>query len=147
MNTPVADGEGKASSPTEKSPLALVLDDDAMNRRVAELLLKRLGCVVISTGDVPDAVARIREREFDYVFTDIEMPGTNGFEALGQLREADGLAHPGRARPLRVAALTAGEMDHRPEDYLADGFDACLVKPVMLADVHRLLERWRGQPG
>lgn len=117
----------------------LLVDDVAMNRRVAELFLKHLGCTVLSTEDVAAATAQIRAQEFDLVFTDVEMPETNGFEAIGLFREADTAAHPARRRRLKIIAVSAGQIGMTHPDYLAAGFDEYLAKPIELEQLRAVL--------
>lgn len=120
----------------------LLVDDVAMNRRVAELFLKHLGCTVTATEDAAAAVAQIRAREFDLVFTDVEMPETNGIEAIELFRDADAAAHPDRRYRLKIMAVSAGQMGMTHEDYLAVGFDEHLAKPIELEQLRAVLLKW-----
>ncbi len=122
----------------------LLVDDVAMNRRVAELFLKHLGCTVVATENVAAAVAQIRAQEFDLVFTDVEMPDTNGIEAIGMFREADAAAHPERRRWLKIMAVSAGQMGMMHADYLAVGFDEHLAKPIELEQLRAVLVKLEG---
>lgn len=124
----------------------LLVDDVAMNRRVAELFLKHLGCTVVATESVAAALASLRAQEFDLVFTDVEMPETNGFEAIQLFREADTAAHPARHHRLKIAAVSAGQMGMSRPDYLAAGFDEYLAKPVELEQLRKVLLKWEGEP-
>lgn len=124
----------------------LLVDDVAMNRRVAELFLKHLGCTVVSTEDVASALAQICAQQFDMVFTDVEMPETNGFEAIGLFRKADEAAQPERCRRLKIMAVSAGQMGMSHWDYLAAGFDEHLEKPIELEKLRAVLLKWEGEP-
>lgn len=124
----------------------LLVDDVAMNRRVAELFLKHLGCTVVATEDVAAAVAQIRVQEFDLVFTDVEMPETNGIEAIGMFREADAAAHPERRRRLKIMAVSAGQLGMTHQDYLTAGFDEHLAKPIELEQLRAVLLKWESEP-
>lgn len=137
------------SSPTPPTATAaaprlsvLLVDDVAMNRRVAELFLKHLGYLATSAGDVAAAVALARAQQFDVVITDVEMPEVNGIEAIQMLREADAAAHPGRRQPLKIMALSAGQLGMTHQDYLAAGFDAHLAKPLELEQLRAVLLQW-----
>ncbi|MEQ2007663.1 MAG: response regulator [Limisphaerales bacterium] len=124
----------------------LLVDDVAMNRRVAELFLKHLGCTVVSTEDVAAAIVQIRAQEFDLVFTDVEMPETNGIEAIELFREADAAAHPARRHRLKIMAVSAGQIGMSHWDYLAAGFDEHLAKPIELEQLRAVLLKWEGEP-
>lgn len=123
----------------------LLVDDVAMNRRVAELFLKHLGCTVVATENVAAAVAQIRAQEFDLVFTDVEMPETNGIEAIEMFREADAAAHPERRRRLKIMAVSAGQLGMTHQDYLAAGFDEHLAKPIELEQLRAVLLKWESE--
>lgn len=132
------------ASPAATSPRlsVLLVDDVAMNRRVAELFLKHLGHQVTSTGGVTAAVAQARTQRFDVVITDVEMPEVNGIEAIQMLREADAAAHPGRRQPLRIMAVSAGQLGMTHQDYLDAGFDEHLAKPLELEQLRAVLLKW-----
>ena len=119
----------------------LLVDDVAMNRRVAELFLHRLGCSVVSAESAQSALERIHVQEFDVVMTDVEMPDLGGMEALALFREADARAHPQRLRRLAVMAVSAGVVGMEHGDYLAAGFDEHLAKPLELDQLRRALAR------
>ena len=120
----------------------LLVDDVTMNRRVAELILKHLGCTAVSAEDVHDALRQIRAVEFDFVFTDVEMPDINGIEAIALFHEADRGGHPGRARPLKIVAISAGRIGMTHKDYLAAGFDEHLAKPLEVEQMRAVLHKW-----
>jgi CheY-like chemotaxis protein len=130
---------GHAAPPTR----ALLVDDVAMNRRVAELFLKHLGCTVVSAESVTAALTHLRAQVFDLVLTDVEMPEISGLEAIALFRTADAEAHPGRARPLKLLAVSAGQLGMVHEDYLAAGFDEHLAKPIELEQLRAILHRWQ----
>jgi len=125
----------------------LLVDDVAMNRRVAELFLKHLGYQVTSAEGVTAAVAQARTQRFDVVITDVEMPEVNGIEAIQMLREADAAAHPGRRQPLRIMAVSAGQLGMTHQDYLDAGFDAHLAKPLELEQLRAALLKWEPATG
>jgi CheY-like chemotaxis protein len=137
-----ASGTTPLAAGTHAHLRVLLVDDVAMNRRVAELFLKHLGCSVVSAESVAAALEQIRAQAFDLVFTDVEMPETNGIEAITMFREADAVAHPERRRPLKIMAVSAGQIGMTHEDYLAAGFDEHLTKPMELELLRAVLLKW-----
>lgn len=132
---PVAPSIG---SPT---PLrVLLVDDVAMNRRMSEMLLKHLGCEVITTEGVAAALEQIRAHEFDWILTDLEMPDVHGFEALELFRKADQGARPERRKRLKIMAVSGGQVGMTHQDYLAAGFDEYLAKPVEVERLRSMLQ-------
>ncbi|MGZ5523967.1 MAG: sigma-54-dependent transcriptional regulator [Methylomonas sp.] len=65
----------------------LIVDDEANARRVLEVLLKKLGCNVLSAEHAQAALALLRETAVDLLITDLNMPGMNGLELMASLRE------------------------------------------------------------
>ena len=71
----------------------LVVDDEPAMRRVLEIMLGRLGCMVVTAGDGAEALQRALGQSFDLVLTDLRMPVSDGIELLRGLRAA-GLSVP-----------------------------------------------------
>lgn len=92
----------KYPSPTPPAPLrpqnpklrlkirTLIIDDEPLAReRIRSLLSEEADFEILAEcGDGPTAVAAIRQHEPDLIFLDVQMPGMNGFEVLGELRNA-----------------------------------------------------------
>lgn len=117
--------------PPDALPRVLVVDDNAINRRLAEAMLRRAGCTVHVAEDAPSALALLETVSVDVVLSDIAMPGLDGRDFARRLRE-----HPAR-RTLRLVAYTALAMEHQRAAILAAGFDAIAVKPVTRASLVR----------
>lgn len=65
----------------------LVVDDDAAVRSLAGRILERSGYTVVEAGDGPSAVAAAEDAEVGLLLTDVVLPGVNGAELAGALRE------------------------------------------------------------
>jgi PAS domain S-box-containing protein len=115
----------------------LVVEDNAINRRVIEGLLKRLGCATVSVENGLRALEAIGSgATFDVVLMDCQMPELDGFEATRQLRERE--ARLDRPR-LRVVALTAAAFEDDRKRCLDAGMDDFMTKPISLANLVRVL--------
>jgi CheY-like chemotaxis protein len=103
----------------------LLAEDNAINRRYAEALLRKLGHTVESVGDGFEALAAMERRPWDVVLMDLQMPRCSGLEAVRQLRarEATGPSHQ------LVLAVTAWARAEERTDYLSRGFDGLVPKP------------------
>ena len=67
----------------------LLVDDNALNQRVASALLRRRGYTVTVVSNGRDAVEMSGRQRFDAVLMDIEMPGIDGFSAAAQIRRRE----------------------------------------------------------
>ncbi len=117
----------------------LLVEDDAVNARIAQVLLGKRGCKVVHAGDGAQAVTAYGERPFDMVLMDCQMPVMDGFEATRCIRAME------RARGTRhtpIVALTAHAFAGYREECLASGMDDYLAKPFALPDFDALLDRW-----
>jgi two-component system, sensor histidine kinase len=114
----------------------LVVEDDRVNQRVIELLLKKLGLESVVVSDGAAAVEVATFEPWDAVLMDCQMPGMDGFEATRRIRER----LQGRALP--IIALTANAMVGDRERCVAAGMNDFIPKPVRQEDLRACLERW-----
>ncbi|MDJ0976368.1 MAG: sigma-54 dependent transcriptional regulator [Planctomycetota bacterium] len=66
----------------------LIVDDDPLVPRTLRILLRKHGHDVDAAGDAEEALARVRADRYDVVISDINMPGADGFEVLGRVKDA-----------------------------------------------------------
>jgi len=103
----------------------LVVDDNALNIKVATKLLERYNANMITSIDNGfDCIEKIKNGEqYDVILLDDMMPKMSGVETLKKLKEIPNFHIP-------VVALTANAITGMREKYLADGFDNYLAKPM-----------------
>jgi two-component system sensor histidine kinase/response regulator len=131
---PSARGGGSAPSRGR----ILVVDDDAINVRVAVMILERLGYRSDVAGNGREALEALAVIRYDLVLMDCHMPELDGYEATEALRRRE--AETGQPRT-KVVALTASAMvDEQARGY-ASGMDDYLAKPIQLAQLQTTLER------
>lgn len=65
----------------------LIVDDDAMNRKLAGMLLKKQQYEIETAQSGAEGIERIRQEAFDVLLLDVEMPEKSGIETLRELRE------------------------------------------------------------
>ncbi|WP_421996167.1 ATP-binding protein [Roseococcus sp.] len=124
----------------------LVVDDIAVNRTLARVMLEQAGHQVTLASDGSEALATVQEQIFDAVLMDVQMPVMDGLEAARRIRQL-----PGEARRVPIIALTASAMTDQVEACRAAGMDAHLAKPInrteMLAAVADIARRRHEEAG
>jgi len=111
----------------------LIIDDEAVNRRLAQVLFQKLGWEVETVDSGDRALLHLAARRYDLILLDISMPGMTGLEVCQHIR-----ADP-RLMALRVIAYTAHALLEQQQRFLASGFDAVLLKPISFRAVQELI--------
>jgi signal transduction histidine kinase/CheY-like chemotaxis protein len=119
------------------SAQVLVVEDNPVNQKVIVLLLKRMGCQTDVADDGRQAVEAVKEKNYDLVLMDCQMPEMDGFEATRLIREREA-----DERHTPIVALTANALQGERERCLTAGFDDYIAKPVSLRDLSQRLCRW-----
>ncbi|HEX2101386.1 MAG TPA: response regulator, partial [Candidatus Synoicihabitans sp.] len=129
-----------SSSPrvlADEIPLdVLLVEDNAVNQKVALRFLDRLGYRADAVGNGIEALTAIENRHFDLVFMDLQMPEMDGLEASRRIRQR--LPSP---RQPKIVALTANALQGDRELCLAAGMDDYITKPVKLHDLDEVIRR------
>ena len=115
----------------------LVAEDNLVNQRVVQGMLKRLGYEADIVADGAEAVRLLGERSYDLVLMDCQMPVLDGYQATEAIRRAEA---GGRRVP--IIALTANAMASDRERCLECGMDDFVSKPLKLQELGRVIERW-----
>ena len=111
----------------------LIIDDEAVNRRLAQVLFQKLGWEVETVDSGDRALLHLAARRYDLILLDISMPGMTGLEVCQHIR-----ADP-RLMAVRVIAYTAHALLEQQQRFLASGFDAVLLKPISFRAVQELI--------
>jgi CheY-like chemotaxis protein len=119
----------------------LVVEDQSLNREVAEGMLAAIGVGSDTAADGREALEKLARERFDAVLMDCEMPVMDGFATTRALREREA----GGPR-LPVIALTADGTHAGRTACLAAGMDDYLAKPVTREALHATLRRWLSAP-
>jgi signal transduction histidine kinase/DNA-binding response OmpR family regulator len=128
----------------------LVVEDNAVNRKVIHLLLTKYGLTVLSAEDGQqgvDLITRHPAPNLDLVLMDIQMPVLDGYQATQRIRQWEREQTPaqssGQDRPhLPIIALTADAFESDRQQALAVGMDDFLTKPIMVDALESLLNKW-----
>lgn len=119
-----------------------IIDDDRIQMHLTEAMLhnaeeevKGLKVETVCCEQPEELIEQLKNRTFDLVFTDIQMPAMNGFELLHHLRNQDFA----QAQSIPVIAITArGDMNEN--DFLQKGFAGMLQKPFNQSELKKVVK-------
>ena len=104
----------------------LLVEDNAVNRLLAQMLLERRGHTVVLAGNGREALDLLAQQSFDLVLMDVHMPEMGGLEATAAIREKEKVT----GRHLPVIAMTAEAMKGDEERCRRAGMDGYVAKPI-----------------
>jgi CheY-like chemotaxis protein len=138
---------GQPSAPRLTSPIGLkpmadsiplrilLAEDNHINQKVGLALLGRMGYRADVAGNGLEAVESVMRQPYDVVLMDIQMPEMDGIEAAQALRRKLGDKCP------VLVALTANAFHGARDQYLTQGFDDYLSKPILPPALRQLITR------
>jgi signal transduction histidine kinase/ActR/RegA family two-component response regulator len=147
LNLPVATSAPDLSAMAETVEVklglqVLIVEDNAVNRKILESQLVQLGCSVKVALDGAEALRVLDTAPLpDVVLMDCHMPTLDGWETTRRVRGwiDDAQLQRRAAATLPIIALTAAALPEERERCRAAGMDDFVAKPVKLADLHRVL--------
>jgi PAS domain S-box-containing protein len=116
----------------------LLVEDNAVNQRVAVRILERLGYRTDVAVNGREAVEQVRAKDFDVILMDVQMPEMDGLEATRRIRS---MFPPGVPQP-NIVALTADATSGDRERCLLAGMDEYLSKPLRVDELAAILARY-----
>jgi CheY-like chemotaxis protein len=119
---------------TDQPLRILVADDNAINRRVAELMLKHAGFTVDMASDGSEAVEAHTSKPYDLILMDSQMPVMDGFEATRRIRQLD------QPQPV-IIAITANALSGERERCLSLGMDDYVSKPFTAEQLRTVVRK------
>ncbi|WP_417129372.1 ATP-binding protein, partial [Phocaeicola sp.] len=119
-----------------------IIDDDRIQMHLTEAMLhnaaeevKGFKVETVCCEQPEELIEQLKNRTFDLVFTDIQMPAMNGFELLHHLRNQDFA----QAQSIPVIAITArGDMNEN--DFQQKGFTGMLQKPFNQSELKKVVK-------
>ena len=125
----------------------LLVDDNEMNREIAEELLTEKGVIVNTANDGDVAFEKIRNaapNEYELILMDVQMPRMNGYEATRAIRS---LGDPSKSN-IPIIAMTANAFEEDKKNALMAGMDGHLAKPIDDQKLVQMLMEFRmSRPG
>ena len=145
IDAPLDTDDGQTLAPSESAVPAelaasrriLVVEDEAVNRKVIQRQLALLGYRFEMASHGVEALAMWRQGGFDLILSDLHMPEMDGYEMTERIRHEEG---PDQHIP--ILALTANALRDEAARARASGVDDYLTKPIRLASLEAALARW-----
>jgi signal transduction histidine kinase/CheY-like chemotaxis protein/HPt (histidine-containing phosphotransfer) domain-containing protein len=120
-----------------RHPLSILLaEDNAINQKLALLVLERLGYRADVAGNGLEVLQALRRQAYDVVLMDVQMPEMDGLEAT----RAIGHEFGSERRP-RIVAMTANAMKEDRDECFAAGMDDFMAKPIQFDELVAALNR------
>lgn len=136
---PTSATSGGEPTPAARPMRILLVEDNAVNQKVALTMLKKLGYSADAVANGREAISALAEIRYDLVLMDCEMPEMDGFEATAHIRSGDVGA---RNAAVPVVAMTAHAMQGDRDRCIAAGMNDYLAKPVQAPTLMAMLDRW-----
>lgn len=123
----------------EMHPSVLIVDDHPINQKLMSIMLGKLGLVSDIAEDGKRALEMVlANRNYDYIFMDLQMPVMDGLECTRRIRES----LPQDQQPV-IVAMTANVMDGIQQRCSTVGMDDYISKPVKMGNVKQKLSRFQ----
>ncbi len=130
---------GAAARPTHPQLDVLLVEDNSVNQRLAQIVLEKEGHRVVAADNGAAALEELKRGRFDVVLMDVQMPEMDGVETTVAIRGRERLS----GGHLPILALTAHAMAGDRERCLRAGMDGYLTKPLKPALLLEAVERCR----
>ena len=131
-NTKARKGTPNAAEIKQLPLRILMAEDNLVNQKVAMSMLKRLGYKADVANNGLEVLQALKEKSYDVVLMDVQMPEMDGLEATRRIRES-GLN-------TRIIAMTAHALDGDRADCLQAGMNEYITKPICMEELRKALE-------
>ena len=119
---------------------AIVVEDDASMRKFIHDVLKQYGIQAYVFGNAKNALDEIKQIDFDFVLTDIQLPKMNGIQFMEIIKTDTSYKN----QP--IIAMT-GRAKMSTKDYLNNGFSEVIIKPFNSSKIQHVLESFFSSEG
>jgi two-component system sensor histidine kinase BarA len=119
----------------------LIVDDNGINRRLAEIILHQHNAQVVTASSGESAIKLVEKHAFDIIFMDLHMPGLDGYAATKRIRQLQTIPDP------VIIALTANAMPAERVRIYESGMNDIMIKPISEQIMNAVILRWLNNSG
>lgn len=143
MDKPQGNKESLPATFANGSIKVLVVEDNAINRLLVKMIIKKISADVqiIEAENGLVAIEKYKEEKPDIILMDVQMPEMNGREATRCIRELES-RHEEKGLSVPIIALTAAAMVDEKERCLEAGMDDFVTKPIANNAIGLIFEKW-----
>ncbi|MCP4136608.1 MAG: response regulator [bacterium] len=109
----------------------LIVEDDYVNRIMLDITLTKTGYSVDCAANGIEAVCCFRDKKYDAVLMDIQLPGMDGIETMQEIKKI--------SRETPVIAVTGYAHKSARKNFLREGFDEYIAKPYKFSTLKKIL--------
>lgn len=117
----------------------LLVDDNQVNLFVAERILEKAGCTVVTATNGEEAIKKAQDKNFDLILMDIQMPKMDGITATKAIKELLKKKTP------PIIAMTAYAMKEDQEKFINSGMNDYISKPISADNLLIKIQEWLGK--
>jgi PAS domain S-box-containing protein len=110
----------------------LIAEDNEINQMVVQSMLESTNAALTIVDNGKQAVEAAKKEDFDLILMDIQMPEMDGVEAMQNISDFN--------KHIPIVALTANAMVDDVSNYLSQGFDAHVAKPIDISTLYGTLK-------
>jgi two-component system sensor histidine kinase BarA len=114
----------------------MVVDDNEVNLRLAEIILRKHKACVTTARSGTQAIDYASKNAFDIIFMDLHMPDIDGYETTKKIREINPDNQP------VIIAVTANTLPQEKEKVIQSGMNEILIKPVSDITMRNVINQW-----
>ena len=116
----------------------LLVEDNPINLKVAELMLNKLDHKTFSVYNGQESLEAIKKAQYDIIFMDVQMPLMDGIAATQKIREWESIHNLGRTK---IIAMTANSLEEDKIRCINAGMDDFLCKPFSMSQLVNVIEK------
>ncbi len=133
--------EGKKEIPDYRGKRILLVEDNAINRELATLILEETGMEIDSVEDGDIAVATMHTAPadtYDLILMDIQMPKMDGYTATREIRTF----RDNKKANIPIVAMTANAFEEDKQKAYESGMNGHIIKPISLESIASVLDEF-----